>query len=432
MAEPLPSVRWTCRRLLAQPLGHLDHVGARDGGVREVDRGVGVVLLAGVPAGEVHLHPAARGRPPRIHVLDREGDAGAGLQRRRCRRRSRRRSPSATGTAGARRPRRRRRPAAISADFSSLPHGSVPQTRCVKSRQGEWIAQIGISWCSLSCLIGVDLLAQRVDADHHLDRVVAQRRGLAEGVRGRLGIDRGGGEADQGRRRGLGQRAGRPRSGRAARGSRPRAGPTGRSPARAGRRCPCTPRRPARPARSGGCGSGETPGSAASSSGDERDQLRDPVRQRRRARAPAAPAARRHWARRRRCAPASGRSSRSRRPGRGRRAAAGGRRRGRSRRGSACAADGLSSSSGRSPPNHVPRQPGRAQRQRPRDVGRLVGAAGDLQRAATDVEDRQPAGRPAEPAAYGEEGQPRLVLAGQDLEVDAAPLGRRARARRRS
>ena len=61
----------------------------------------------------------------------------------------------------------------------------------------------------------------------------------------------------------------------------------------------------------------------------------------------------------------------------------------------------------------LPRQPGRAQRQRPGDVGRLVGAAGDLERAAADVEDRQPAGRPAEPAAYGEERQPRLVLTGR-------------------
>ena len=42
--------------------------------------------------------------------------------------------------------------AAISADRSSLPHGSVPQTRCVKSRQGAWTAQTGMSWCSASCL----------------------------------------------------------------------------------------------------------------------------------------------------------------------------------------------------------------------------------------------------------------------------------------
>ena len=71
------------------------------------------------------------------------------------------------------------------------------------------------------------------------------------------------------------------------------------------------------------------------------------------------------------------------------------------------------SSSGRVAGEVLAGQPGRAERQRPGDVGRLVGAAGDLQRAAADVEDRQPAGRPAEPAAYGEEGQPRLVLARQ-------------------
>ena len=60
------------------------------------------------------------------------------------------------------------------------------------------------------------------------------------------------------------------------------------------------------------------------------------------------------------------------------------------------------------------RQPGRAERERPGDVGLLVGAAGDLERAAADVEDREPAGGPAEPATYGEEGQPRLVLTRQD------------------
>ena len=41
---------------------------------------------------------------------------------------------------------------AISADRCSLPHGSVPQTRCVNSRHGAWMALIGIWWCSESCL----------------------------------------------------------------------------------------------------------------------------------------------------------------------------------------------------------------------------------------------------------------------------------------
>ena len=40
---------------------------------------------------------------------------------------------------------------AISAERSSLPQGSVPQTRWVNSRQGAWIAETGISWCSESC-----------------------------------------------------------------------------------------------------------------------------------------------------------------------------------------------------------------------------------------------------------------------------------------
>ena len=38
--------------------------------------------------------------------------------------------------------------AAISAERSSLPHGSVPHTRWVNSRHGAWIAETGIAWCS--------------------------------------------------------------------------------------------------------------------------------------------------------------------------------------------------------------------------------------------------------------------------------------------
>ena len=62
------------------------------------------------------------------------------------------------------------------------------------------------------------------------------------------------------------------------------------------------------------------------------------------------------------------------------------------------------------------------ERQRQRDVGVLVDAAGQLQRAAADVEDQQPAGAPAEPPADGEEGQPGLVLPGEHLQVDAGAL----------
>ena len=65
---------------VAHPVGHLDDVAARDGGVREVDGRVGVAPPTRVPAGQVHLHAAARGGAPRVHVLDREGDAGARLE----------------------------------------------------------------------------------------------------------------------------------------------------------------------------------------------------------------------------------------------------------------------------------------------------------------------------------------------------------------
>src|SRR4051812_21626017 len=67
-------------------------------------------------------------------------------------------------------------------------------------------------------------------------------------------------------------------------------------------------------------------------------------------------------------------------------------------------------------------QPPGAERERPRHVGDLVVATGDLERAATDVEDREAARGPAEPPAYGEEGQPRLVLARQHLDRDTGAL----------
>ena len=44
---------------------------------------------------------------------------------------------------------------AISALRCSLPHGSLPQTRCVTSRHGAWTDTTGISWNALSALIAV-------------------------------------------------------------------------------------------------------------------------------------------------------------------------------------------------------------------------------------------------------------------------------------
>ena len=133
----------------------------------------------GSQPGQVHLH-AARDARHGIHVLDREGDAGATPRAPRCpSTKSRGVVASASGTAGARRPRRRRPRAAISAERSSLPHGSVPQTRWVNSRHGAWTAQHRDLVVLGQLLDRRRLLAQRVDADHHLDRVVAQRRGVA-------------------------------------------------------------------------------------------------------------------------------------------------------------------------------------------------------------------------------------------------------------
>ena len=260
-----------------------------------------------------------------------------------------------------------------------------------------------------------DLLAEGVDADHHLDGVVAEaarvRRRRARSTRGRPRRS-----TDRSRER-TRSPPGR-RAGRSARGSRPRAAPTGRSPARAGRRCPCTPRRPARPARSGGRGSARHRAASASSSSLIAISLGIQLEQLVQRSGRAAPAARRRRARRRRSGPASGTSSTSPPPGPGRPRGAGGRRRGRSRRGSCLRSARTSSSPGRPSAKNS-----RASRAAPSGSdhatsGASSAAAGDLQRAAADVEDRQPPGRPAEPAAYGEEGQPRLVLTGQHLDVD--------------
>jgi hypothetical protein len=70
-------------------------------------------------------------------------------------------------------------------------------------------------------------------------------------------------------------------------------------------------------------------------------------------------------------------------------------------------------------PETLAGQPTGAQRQRPGDVGLLVHTGRDLERPPADVEHQQPPGRPAEPAPYGQERQPRLVLAAEDVQLDA-------------
>ncbi len=64
----------------------------------------------------------------------------------------------------------------------------------------------------------------------------------------------------------------------------------------------------------------------------------------------------------------------------------------------------------------VPGHPAGAQRHRERGVRLLLATDRHLEGAAADVEDEQPPGGPAVPAPDGEERQPRLVLAGEDLE----------------
>ena len=67
----------------------------------------------------------------------------------------------------------------------------------------------------------------------------------------------------------------------------------------------------------------------------------------------------------------------------------------------------------------VPGEPAGAERQRHDGLGLLVEAGADLERAAADVNHQETPRGPAEPAPGGEEGQPRLVFAGQ--HPDARP-----------
>ena len=64
-------------------------------------------------------------------------------------------------------------------------------------------------------------------------------------------------------------------------------------------------------------------------------------------------------------------------------------------------------------------QPSRAERKRHRELRLGVPAEDDLHRAAADVEDQQPARRPAVPLADGQVGEPGLVLAAEVLGPDA-------------
>src|SRR5699024_6524917 len=60
---------------IPQALGHVHGVGPGHGGVRQVERDVGVVAVDGVPARRVG-HDLAVAHTHRVHVLDREEDVG--------------------------------------------------------------------------------------------------------------------------------------------------------------------------------------------------------------------------------------------------------------------------------------------------------------------------------------------------------------------
>ena len=268
----------------------------------------------------------------------------------------------------------------------------------------------------------LDALADHVDADHHLDGVVAELVGVLEGVGRGLGVDR------------CVDRANREAT----------TVPVSRSGAELvetveddalaqGPRADLelvevedvhTADATSAPATTWWARFLETPGRSAISSLVHVQQLGDPLVEVGGRRGCGVRADPRSRALRRRSAPASGRSSRSRRRGRARRRAAsvpaswaiGGadvlaqlaqplvvqrRLRPRSARGSADPAPSGSDQA---------------------TSGDSSSPAGDLERAAADVEDGEAPRGPPEPATYGQEGQPGLVLAGEHLDLDTGAL----------
>ena len=160
----------------------------------------------------------------------------------------------------------------------------------------------------------------------------------------------------------------------------------------------------------------------ARSSSSSRPTMSRDVRQRRGPRRRRGP---RSWARRRRSGPATASSCSCRPRGRGHRPWSGrAARRAMSAR--TCLRSALTSagSGGSCRCSEVAGEPAGAERQAERGVGLLVQPGGQLQRAAADVDHQQPAAGPAEPPAGGQEGQPRLVLAGR--APGGPPRSRRA------
>ena len=269
----------------------------------------------------------------------------------------------------------------------------------------------------------LDVLAHRVGPDHDLDAVVAEPCRDLERAGGRLGIGRRGGERHL-RRGHPGDQAVAAHHHRLF--GRQMVEPAEDEPFAQRPRADVDLVTPSRSMASAATGAGasswrgpvgETPGSFARSAQGIFVSLEpDPRRRTRSARAGRTdPCCR---GRRRRSAPASGTSCWSRPPGsvrRARRAAAPAPRSGLWRTCAARRGGALRRITGQP----VAGQPAGSERQAGRDVGILVLAARDLERAAADVEGEQTAGAPAEPAADGQERQPGLVVAGQHLQVDA-------------
>ncbi|GMA87793.1 hypothetical protein GCM10025868_30430 [Angustibacter aerolatus] len=135
---------------VAEGVGHVEQVAAGGRRVRQVERDVPVVVLGGVPPGQVGEDLAAAGAPG-VHVLDGEVDAGALLE---------------LADAVDERPRVLALPAERRvhhhgagahglrdlARALELGQGSVPHTRWVSSSVGAWMATTGRPCCCESAL----------------------------------------------------------------------------------------------------------------------------------------------------------------------------------------------------------------------------------------------------------------------------------------
>ncbi len=160
------------------------------GRMRQVEGQVIVVEVGRIPARAVGLEVAAAGRPPGVHVLDRDGHPAAGGQLTNA--------LDETGRVAALPAERRMHHDHVGAQLVgglggalqlhprvAAPHPLGDQQARGVDRQHRNLVVVAEPFD------GVHVGGQRIDADHHLDPVVAEQAGHLETDRDVLRVDRG-------------------------------------------------------------------------------------------------------------------------------------------------------------------------------------------------------------------------------------------------